>query len=449
MAPTTSSSNGERTPLLPGSNNSNNASGHGSSLLGRRNSHIHLSGQPGNPTYAESFKSLILYSPINILLLAVPFSFASHFAGWGATATFITSFLAIVPLAGLLGEATEQVSLRLGQTLGGLLNATFGNAVEAIVGIVALSQNQLRIVQTSMLGSVLSNLLLVLGMSFWAAGKNYKQAKFQVTAAQTNSGILMLAGATLIIPAAYHASSTAKKPPFVSIPGGGTLTKEALINLLTTGATSIADDDVPGSDGDLKGLLVISRATAIILLLMYIGYLYFQLHSHADLFEAEIEEEAEAEVAKMNPVAAVISLIGVTLVTAFCADYLVESIDEFSERLGVPKVFIGIILLPIVGNAAEHLTAVWMAMKGKMEITLGVAIGSSIQIAVGVVPLLVLVSWAMGRELTLFFENFETICFFISILLVNVVVGDGLSNYYEGMMLVSLYIVMAVAFWVY
>jgi Ca2+:H+ antiporter len=177
----------------------------------------------------------------------------------------------------------------------------------------------------------------------------------------------------------------------------------------------------------------------------------------------------------MNLPAAVASLIGVTVVTAFCADYLVESIDEFSSKLGVPKVFIGIILLPIVGNAAEHLTAVWMAMKGKMEITLGVAIGSSIQIAVGVVPLLVLVSWAIGRELTLYFENFETICFFISVLLVNIVVGkrtlifqsssadsraehkpafqystgDGLSNYYEGMMLVSLYVVMAVAFWVY
>lgn len=200
----------------------------------------------------------------------------------------------------------------------------------------------------------------------------------------------------------------------------------------------------------------------------------------------------------MNPVAAVISLVGVTVVTAFCADYLVESIDEFSEKLGVPKVFIGIILLPIgespiyqsgivervadicnetVGNAAEHLTAVWMAMKGKMEITLGVAIGSSIQIAVGVVPIMVLVSWAIGRELTLYFENFETICFFIAILLVNIVVGkfrtsgphyasmvaeivmlylipffitgDGLSNYYEGMMLVALYTVMAVAFWVY
>ena len=151
----------------------------------------------------------------------------------------------------------------------------------------------------------------------------------------------------------------------------------------------------------------------------------------------------------MNLYTAVGALIAVTLVTAFCADYLVDSIDEFSSRLGVPKVFIGIILLPIVGNAAEHLTAVWMAMKGKMEITIGVAIGSSIQISVGVVPLLVLVGWAIGRDLTLYFENFETICFFLSVLLVNLVVNDGLSNYLEGIMLVALYIVIAVAFWVY
>lgn len=141
-----------------------------------------------------------------------------------------------------------------------------------------------------------------------------------------------------------------------------------------------------------------------ILLLMYFGYLYFQLHSHADLFEAMEDEESESEEAKMNVWTAVGSLVAITVVTAFCADYLVDSIDEFSTKLGVPKVFIGIILLPIVGNAAEHLTSVWMAMKGKMEITLGVAIGSSIQIAVGVVPILVLVGWAMNRDLTLFFE---------------------------------------------
>jgi len=407
-------SSNERSPLLSN---------------GRRGSGVNES--RSQPTVVQSLKSLLFYSPVNILLLAVPFSFISHFAHWGATATFITSFLSIVPLAGLLGEATEQVSLRLGQTLGGLLNATFGNAVEAIVGIVALSQNQLRIVQTSMLGSVLSNLLLVLGCSFWAAGKNYKEAKFRITAAQTNCSILMLSGATLIIPAAYHASNGGNKFP-------SNFSKEMAMAVLS------GEADMPGPD--ISGLLIISRATAMILLAIYIFYLYFQLYSHAYLFEADESEEDE-EPAKMNLYTAIAALLGVTVVTSFCADYLVDSIDEFSAKLGVPKVFIGIILIPIVGNAAEHLTAVWMAMKGKMEITIGVAIGSSIQISVGVVPILVLVGWAIGRDLTLYFENFETICLFLSVLLVNLVVNDGKSHYLEGIMLVSLYLVIAVAFW--
>merc|ERR1712093_902939 len=150
-------------------------------------SNDHDGGRNGDPTTLQSLKNLLFFSPVNVLLVAVPLTFASHFAHWGATATFIISFLAIVPLAGLLGEATEQVSLRLGQTLGGLLNATFGNAVEAIVGIIALSQNQLRIVQTSMLGSILSNLLLVLGCSFFAAGFKFSETQFQVTAAQASA----------------------------------------------------------------------------------------------------------------------------------------------------------------------------------------------------------------------------------------------------------------------
>jgi len=437
-------SSSERSPLLGGngSNSNSNSAASATARTGRRSSagrrsSTALGSVDHQPSLLESFKNLFFYSYVNILLLAVPFSFVSHFAGWGATATFLTSFLAIVPLAGLLGEATEQVSLRLGQTLGGLLNATFGNAVEAIVGIVALQQNQLRIVQTSMLGSILSNLLLVLGCSFVAAGKNYKQAKFRVTAAQTNCSILMLAGATLIIPAAYHASNGDHK--LHTQPIG----KEATLAML-----SGISENVFNGGRDLSGLLVISRATSIILLLMYIAYLYFQLKSHADLFEAEAQEEAETEEAKMNVWSSVIALVGITVVTAFCADYLVESIDEFSSKLGIPKTFIGIILLPIVGNAAEHVSAVWMAMKGKMEITLGIAVGSSIQIAVGVVPILVLAGWAMGRELTLQFGQFETVCLFLSILLVNLVSGDGLSNYLEGLLLVALYVIMAVAFYV-
>jgi len=406
-----------------------------SSLLSGNNSQTPFGGEQekSDPSFLQSYKALLFGGWVNVLLIAVPFSFASHFAGWNASITFMVSFLAIVPLASLLGDATEQCSLKVGQTLGGLLNATFGNAVEAIVGIIALKQNQLRIVQTSMLGSILSNILLVLGCSFFAAGFKFNEAQFQVTGAQLSASVMTLAVCTLIIPAAYHANQKA------SVAGG-------FFQYL---AASEEGKAIIEEKAGIDGLLFISRGTAIILLCIYATYLFFQLKTHAYLFEAaKNDDDEEEDPAKMNVWAAVSALVVVTVITSFCADYLVDSIDEFANDYGIPKAFIGLILIPIVGNAAEHLTSVWMAAKGKMEIVIGVSVGSSIQIAVGVIPLLVLVGWAMGRELTLYFENFETICLFIAVTLVNSLLQDGKSNYIEGLMLVSLYVVIGLAFWV-
>ncbi|GAA5969996.1 hypothetical protein JCM11641_000224 [Rhodosporidiobolus odoratus] len=373
------------------------------------------------PNTLTSIRNFILSGYLNILLIAVPLSFASHFAGWGSTADFILSFIAIVPLASLLGDATEQCALKLGQTVGGLLNATFGNAVELIVGVLALKRGELRIVQTSLLGSILSNLLLVLGCSFLAGGIKFKEQTFQMTAAQASSSLMVLAVATLVIPAAYHANQIDGK--------GGLGVLEELGNKI-----------------DIGGLLKLSRGTAIVLLLCYASYLFFQLRSHAYLFEDPSEHEEEE--ARMNIYTATGALVVVTVITSFCADYLVGAIDEFAQNYSIPKAFIGLILLPIVGNAAEHVTSVWMAAKGKMELTIGVAVGSSIQIAVGLIPILVLVGWAINQDLTLFFQNFETIVLFVSVLLVDILVSDGRSNYLEGLMLIALYIVIALAFWV-
>jgi len=390
------------------------------------------SNKKAEPSFLKSYQTFVFGTWLNLALIAVPFSFLSHFLHWGASWTFIISFIAIVPLASMLGDATEQCSMKVGQTLGGLLNATFGNAVEAIVGIIALSQNQLRIVQTSMLGSILSNLLLVLGCSFFAAGFKFSETQFQVTAAQASASTLTLAVATLIIPAAYHANQKA-------VAAGG------FFNYLAMGED--VGTEVAKKSG-LEGLLFISRGTAIMLLLIYATYLWFQLKTHSYLFEAASGEDDEEDEVKMSLPAAVSGLVIVTVITSFCADYLVDSIDEFADEYGIPKAFIGLILIPIVGNAAEHLTSVWMAAKGKMEIVIGVSVGSSIQIAIGVIPLLVLIGWAMGRELTLYFENFETICLFISVMLVNSLLQDGKSNYLEGIMLVALYVVIGLAFWV-
>jgi Ca2+:H+ antiporter len=285
-------------------------------------------------------------------------------------------------------------------------------------------------------------MLLVLGGSFFAGGLKFKESNFKVTAAQTSSSLMTLAGITLVIPAAYHSSQVGKT------------SENALTNLMR-----LADDPSgpPNpNDGTTPGLLIISRGTAVALFFVYLTYLYFQLVSHADLFQADparrdasdgVDEEEE-EQASMSLIAATVSLLGVTVVTSFCADYLVASIEETAERYHIPKPFIGVILIPIVANAAEHFTAIWMAMKDKMELSIGIAVGSSIQIATFVIPLLVIVGWITGHELTLYFADFETIVLFVTVLLADLLINDGKSNYLEGLMLITLYLVIGLAFWV-
>ncbi|CAE7183187.1 unnamed protein product [Rhizoctonia solani] len=385
----------------------------------------------GEPGWIESSKFILLGSWFNILLVFIPLSFVAEKLGWDAGLRFAFSFIGIIPLAKLLGEATEQLSMPLGQTLGGLLNASFGNAVEIIVGIAALIQGELRIVQTSMLGSVLSNLLLVLGMSFLAGGICFHEQNFQVTAAQTGASLMTLACITLVIPAAYHSSQQhPSKPP------------------VPNAISALMETDAPGgNDLSHEGLLLISRGTAVILLIVYISYLFFQLKTHADLFTAPGTDE-EPEEPKMSVISGTAWLLGITVITSFTADVLVGSIEETAEKYHIPKGFIGLILLPLVANAAEHVTSVWMATKNKLELTIGISVGSSIQIAAFVVPLLVIVSWIMGKELTLYFADFETVALFVSVILVNLLIMDGKSNYMEGLMCVALYIVIAIAFWV-
>lgn len=200
-------------------------------------------------------------------------------------------------------------------------------------------------------------------------------------------------------------------------------------------------------------MLQLSRGTAIILLMLYVLYLIFQLKTHASLFDAEnqanLDEDGHAEEPQMSPWAATLVLIVVTIAVAICAEYLVDSIDSIVATAHISKTFIGLILLPIVGNAAEHVTAVVVALKDKMDLALGVAIGSSMQIALLVTPFLVILGWAIDQPMTLHFETFETVVFFVSVLVVTYVIQDGKSNYLEGAMLLGLYIIIALAFLVY
>jgi Ca2+:H+ antiporter len=338
---------------------------------------------------------------VNVLLVFVPLGIIAAKVGWSPTTVFILNFLAIIPLAGLLSFATEELSAKLGQTLGGLMNATFGNAVELIVSIAALAKNEIRIVQASMLGSILSNILLVLGCCFLAGGlnpANGPEQSFNSTVASTMSSLMAVASASLIIPATLYAQ-------------------------LDNNSNANTEDKV----------LLLSHGTSIILLLLYCLYLVFQLKTHSSLFDAEEQAEQEEEEEHiLSPIAATVALFVVTVLVAVCAEYLVDSIDSIVESTGISKTFIGLILLPIVGNAAEHVTACVVAYKNKMDLAINVAIGSSLQIALFVTPALVILGWIMDRDMTLHFETFETVVFFVSVLVVNYLIQDGKSNYLEG-----------------
>ena len=259
-----------------------------------------------------------------------------------------------------------------------------------------------------MLGSILSNILLVLGCCFLAGGIRYHEQTFNETVASTMSSLMAVASASLIIPATLYA------------------------------VLSKADPESKDKKDKIDKILVLSHGTAIILLLLYVLYLFFQLKSHADFFDEETaggdSENSEdnhnktEEAQILSPWAAGVALIVITVAVAVCAEYLVDSIDAIVQTAHISKTFIGLILLPIVGNAAEHVTGVVVAWKNKMDLAIGVAIGSSMQIALLVTPFLVILGWIIGQPMTLHFETFETVVFFLSVLVVNYLVTLNLSS---------------------
>ncbi|KAF2449640.1 vacuolar calcium ion transporter-like protein /H(+) exchanger [Karstenula rhodostoma CBS 690.94] len=417
----------------------NGSLGESTPLLGS-----HRENEPKWKSYAKSLWTMVwgtlCSNYVNVLLVFVPLGIIAGKLHWSPTAVFILNFIAIMPLAALLSFATEELSAKLGQTLGGLCNATFGNAVELInkvdemrlmaasllwlhaVSIVALQANQIRVVQASMLGSILSNMLLVLGCCFLAGGIRASEREFNATVASTMSSLMAVGSAALIIPATLYSAISEQ-----------------------------SDHKIPEDDPNIQFL---SRGTAIILLVLYVLYIIFQLFTHHEMFsdaeaqEGTDDEEGPKDGDTLGPVAAMVALVLVTVVIAFCADYLVDSIDAIVETAHINKTFIGLILIPIVGNAAEHVTAVVVALKGKMDLAVNVAIGSSLQITLFVTPFLVILGWIMGRNMTLHFEGFETVIFFLSVLVVNYLIQDGKSNYLEGCMCLGMYIIIALAFYV-
>lgn len=369
----------------------------------------------------RSISIVIMQNKLNLLL---PFGPAAAILahsweekrGW----VFFFSLLGITPLAERLGFATEQLAFFTGPTVGGLLNATFGNATEMIISIYALKNGMIRVVQQSLLGSILSNMLLVLGCAFLMGGivHHKKEQSFNKAAAVVNSGLLLMAVMGLLFPAVLHFTHTERH----------------------FGRSELA----------------LSRFSSCIMLVAYAFYLVFQLKSHRNLYDPidETERPSEGvsdveEVPEITHWEAIVWLAILTAWISFLSGYLVNAIEGASESWNMPVAFISVILLPLVGNAAEHASAIMFAMKDKLDISLGVAIGSSTQISMFVIPFCVVIGWIMGERMDLNFQLFETASLFITVLVVAFMLQEGTSNYFKGLMLVLCYLIVAASFFVH
>lgn len=368
----------------------------------------------------ESSFDLVKSSWLNLLLLACPFAIAAEALHWSATTIFLLNLTGLIPLALLLGEVTEDLALRLGETIGGLLNATFGNVVELILSIAALQAGLYDVVATSLLGSILSNLLLVLGMSFFVGGLKYSTQKFNSIASQTSGSLLLLAAISILIPTAAQQLGT----------GGGPAEK-ALDMMI--------DAPMP-----LDKILLLSRLTAIALLIVYGAYLVFQLGTHHHLFSGEEEEVGEEPALTLT--AAILWLGGITVLVAILSEYLTGSIEEVSSAWNLSRSFLGFIVLPIAGNACEHITAVFVAAKNKMDLSLGVAIGSSVQIGLFAIPFVTIVGWILGHPFSLGFDPFAALVLLLSVMHGVHMINDAESHWLEGLQLIVTYFIVAVAY---
>ncbi|CAK9779359.1 hypothetical protein CC85DRAFT_313933 [Cutaneotrichosporon oleaginosum] len=533
------------------------------------------------PTYLEGFKNTIKTVPVIVAApILCPIAWGLHFSGQSPVAVFVVSLLAIVPLAGGLSFATEELAGRLGDAWGGLLNATFGNVIELLIAILALVKGDIDIVQASMAGSILSNILLVLGMSYFAGGLRFHEQLYAVVGAQTHIALLGISVAAILLPEAYH----------LAYP---TTTNEPVEAQLTNRASTKM------SQAELKDILSMSRGLSFILLIVYGLYLTFQLYTHAYLFSLDREEENHDELpapthhkvfpkpnwvpslrtvmsrdtfsnhgrntptpprpfvpttdadghAAFNPHSRSASHVdleqqrqatshsvssylasqskmergdirlrenrasdekrasdiesqpspieagrqspesmqlpnttvdiidlerqrikrkvipkampkvptyyafgcllifsGLAGVTAEC---LVASIDGLTDNTGVSREFIGMIVLPVVGNAVEHITAVTVSLKDRLNLSLSIAVGSSVQVSLGLVPLLVLIGWWIGQPMSLLFDTYETICLVLAIIIVNAAIADGRTNFLEGAVLMMTWVCMAIVTWYY
>ena len=345
---------------------------------------------------------------LKYMLIFVPISFIAEFMHASPSIMFVLAALSIIPLAGLMGEGTEEVSFYSGPKIGGFLNGTFGNATELIISFFALKEGLFEVVKSSIAGAVIGNVLLVLGASMLAGGLKYKTQTFNKKVVEVSSSMLLFAVVGLCIPALF--------------------THTVDPSLLNT---------------RYEGL---SLVVAIIMLTIYILSLIFSFYTHKDIYVVDSEGENEGAV-KWSLKKAISVLVVATVLIAIESEFLVGGIEPITKSLGLSEFFVGIIIIPIIGNAAEHSTGIVMAMKNKMDVALEIAIGSSLQIILFVAPLLIFIS-LIFTPMSIVFNEFELIALIVAVLIANRVSNDGESNWLEGVQLLAVYSIIAASFFI-
>ena len=358
---------------------------------------------------ANRLNWLLLFFPLAVLLeISHRRELFQHAQLW----IFIASALAIVPLAGLIGESTEEMAERVGPALGGFLNATFGNATELIIALFALHAGLFEVVKASISGSIIGNILLVLGASMFVGGMGRSKQRFNRTSAGASASMLLLAVVALVMPAVF--------------------------DMVTYNTL-----DVTLAPPDIK---ILSLLVAIVLLLTYGASLIFSLKTHRALLAPSREDTAEVRYCRLSKRDAMILLILATTLTAVMAEFLVGSIGAATQALHMTEFFVGVIVVAIIGNAAEHFSAVVMAKKNKMDLAVTITTASSTQIALFVAPVLVLASFLFGNPMSLIFNIYEIVGIALSVLVLCVVSLDGESNWFEGLQLMAVYVLLGIVF---
>jgi Ca2+:H+ antiporter len=376
---------------------------------------VNQAGHPNRPRLDARF-FLTPHGWPYLLAPLIPIAVALELVHASATVIFATAALGIIPTAALMGRATEELAARSGPGIGGLLNVTFGNAPELIIALFALNQGLQEVVKASIVGSIIGNILLVLGAAMLAGGLGREKQTFSRTGASVQSTMLMLAAAALLMPAIFELVEGQGLPS----PGSESTNYDSTVEHL-------------------------SLAVAIVLIATYVIGLFFSLKTHRAIFNPEYEEE---DTWGWSTRTSVIALAVAGLLVGLMSEVLVGSISEASHAIGLSEFFVGVIVVAIVGNAAEHWVAVLVAMKNKMDLAVNIAIGSSAQIALFVAPVLVLASFFIGPyPLALVFNGFELGAILLAILIANYVTQDGESTWFEGVQLLAVYFVFGLAFY--